>query len=360
MSEFKAALESAISALESELPRIQNVLDAWESHGPATPVARDELDKLKDQYENGVVKKRLSDILEFCEVNDDDISRLESQEAGIQLHPLARVFEESYIDRLREYMNNIESRTSEGADSAYFGRPDAGHYIYACLTADWIPQLSDVRGEFHRALEAEGNYERSPEQLLHDMTEDTYEDAADTRLFCRLFDFKTELDGFNAYEVVPSDTEADPPQYIGGEFFMDEYARRKPDNFVWVAFDKLGALTDIYNNGVDHDDDYGLASDVSDLLDEGIELEEALKQKARPIMQQVIDETHEKYGAYRDSVIASVKNKQDEYDLSDDVVNAFADHVKRGIGTMIENVENEFSEEHQFNSDHNWGVFWQY
>ena len=82
--------------------------------------------------------------------------------------------------------------------------------------------------------------------------------------------------------------------------------------------------------------------------DEKVERRESVKQRARPIMNRVVDETHEKYGAYRDRIIASVQKKQDEYDISDDAVSAFSDYVTRSIKSLIENVENEFSEEAQF------------
>lgn len=346
MSKLKDAVASAISALESELPRIHSVLEAWEKHGPATSIARDELNHLKDLYENGVVKKRLSNVLEFCEDNDDDISRLESQEAGSSLRHLAWVAGEHYVDRLHSHMNDVVSDTSDGEDSEFFSKDYAGHFIKAGLEDDQFPQLSEIRGALHRALEEEGNHERSPEQLLQDMIEDSYEDARDTRLFCRLFDFKPTLDGFEVYNVVPSDDDDDIPRYIGGDFYDTEYSISKPENFVWVAFNQLGELCDEYNEA--HSDDLS--------EEEEAELKNDIKQKARPIMSRVVDETHDKYGEYRDRVIASVRNKQDEYDLSDDVVSAFANHVTKNINALIKNVENEFSEENQFYNEDEWGV----
>ena len=355
MSRLKDAVESAISALESELPRIHSVLEAWENHGPATSIARDELNQLKDLYENDVVKKRLSDILEFCEDNDNDIARLESKESGSYLNHWTWIFGEEYVDRLHSAMDDIVSKTSDGADSAYFDEVYAGHVIQIELTDERLPQLVDVRGTLHRELEEEGNHGRSPEQLLRDMIEDSYGDARDTRLFCRFFDFKPTLDGFEAHEIVPSNDD-EIPQYIGGEFSMDEYARSKPENFVWVAFNQLGELRDEYNE--EHNeltDKYGVFADIDD-TEEGVELKERIKQKARPIMNRVVDETYDKYGEYRDRVIASVRNKQDEYDLRDDVVSAFSNHVTKSINALIKNVENEFSEETQFNNDEEWGV----
>lgn len=357
MSKLTDAVASAISALESELPRIHSVLEAWENHGPATSYARDELNQIKDLYENGVVKKRLSDILEFCEDNDDDISRLESQEAGVSLRILARTFGEQYVERLHRAMNDIVSETSDGEDSAYFDEVYAGHVIQRELTDDRLPKLSDVRSELHRALEENGDRERSPEQLLQDMIEDSYEDAQDTRLFCRLFDFKPTLDGFEVHDVVPSDTGDEVPGYIGGEFNDDEYNSGNPSNFVWVAFNQLGELCEEYNE--EHHEitrKYGVFADIDD-TEECVELKERIKQQARPIMARVVDETHDKYGEYRDRVIASVKNKQDEYDLSDDAVSAFANHVTKNINTLIKNVEDQFSEETQFYTDEEWGVF---
>ena len=356
MSKLKDAVASAISALENELPRIHSVLEAWESHGPATSIARDELNQLKDLYENGVVKKRMSSVLEFCEDNEDDISRLENQEAGSSLRHLAWVAGEHYVERLHSHMNDVVSDTSDGEDSEFFSKDYAGHFIKAGLEDDQFPQLSEIRGALHRALEEEGNHERSPEQLLQDMIEDSYEDARDTRLFCRLFDFKPTLDGFEVYNVVPSDTGDEVPGYIGGEFSLDEYDCSQPENFVWVAFNQLGELCEEYNE--EHNeiaDNYDVFDDIDD-TEEIIELKERIKQQARPIMNGAIDETHDKYGEYRDRVIASVRNKQDEYGLSDDVVSAFANHVTKNINALIKNVENEFSEENQFYNEDEWGV----
>ena len=353
MSEFKAALESAISALESELPRIQNVLDAWESHGPATPVARDELDKLKDQYENGVVKKRLSDILEFCEVNDDDISRLESQdnEYGTYFRVQAYRLNE-YISGFRSDVTEFESRVSDAQDSTSLNDECVTSFISLFLVSGPVPSLSDIQIELRRALENEGDYERSSEQLLWDMAEGSSggEDPDDTLAFCRLFDFKTTFDGFETDSVVPWPGDVDAyPWYIGGAFVDGEYDYDDPNNnFVSVALNQLGALREEYRDARP-----GYLDE-----DEKVELKEYIKQKARTIMGRVVDETHEKYGAYRDRVIASVRNKQDEYDLSDDVVSAFSDYVTRTIGTLIKSVENVFSEETQFKGDGDWGLFW--
>ena len=92
------------------------------------------------------------------------------------------------------------------------------------------------------------------------------------------------------------------------------------------------------------------------MLEDGEDLKDALKQLARPIMRQAVEETREKYGAYRDRVIASVENKQREYGLSDAVVSEFSERANHYIGKLIANVEDEFSEETQF-SGGDWGIF---
>ena len=343
MSKLKDALESAISTLQREAPRIQNILDAWESYGPVNSVEREELDRLKDKYENGTLMQQAASELAFCEDNDEEITRLEDQEYGRLLRKATSSFE-SYADQLRAKVDGLESRASEHGGTGLFGDNYKAFHVQFALIDGSIPYYGQIESALNRALKRESSYARSPEQLLKDMTEDSREDEDDTRLFCSLFDFKTMIDGFETHAVVPPD-DADIPQYIGGEFSVNEYDRSKPENFVWVAFNQLGDLCEEYNDAY--------SSDLSE--DEKVELREHVKQEARPIMYRVVDETHEKYGAYRDRIIASVQKKQDEYELSDDAVSAFANRVTKSINSLIKNVENEFSEETQF-SGGDWGV----
>lgn len=354
MSKLKDALESAISTLQRETPRIQNILDAWESYGPVNSVEREELDRLKGKYENGTLMKQATSELAFCKDNDEEITRLEDQEYGRLLRKATSSFE-SYADQLRVKVDGLESRASEDGNTGLFGENYKPFHVQFALIDGSIPYSGQIESALNRALERESSYARSPERLLKDMTEDSREDEDDARLFCSLFDFKAMIDGFETHAVVPPSYD-DIPQYIGGEFSSDEYARSKPENFVWVAFNQLGELCEEYNE--EHHaitDKYGVFADIDD-TEECVELKERIKQKARPIMNSVIDEAREKYGEYRDRAIAAVKNKQDEYNLSDDVVNAFTDRVKRGINSLIENVEDEFSEETQFYNDEEWGV----
>ena len=82
-------------------------------------------------------------------------------------------------------------------------------------------------------------YERSPDELLKDMCKYPREGYHTTAAFCHMFDFKTELDGFDTGAVIPTGEDARYPAYIGGEFSDAEYFfHRKPDNFVWVALNK--------------------------------------------------------------------------------------------------------------------------
>ena len=350
MSKLKDALESATPALERELSRIQDLIEEWERHGAVDSTARDQLDRLKRGYENSIVTQRVSGALKFCEDNDDDISRIESQDNryGTYFSVLAMRINE-YISSLRPDVTELESNVSNVHDSASLRDKNVARFISVLITEGPVPPSNELQRKLRRALESEASYTRSPEQLLQDMTEGSAggEDEDDTRLFCRLFDFKTTLDGFETGSVVPWPGDLDVcPWYIGGMFVDGEYDYDDPNNFVNVALNQLGDLREEYRDAFRS----GLGED------EEVELKEYIKQKARPIMDRVVDEAHEKYGAYRDSVIASVQKKRDEYDLSDDVVSAFSDYVKRTIGTLIKSVENVFSEETQFQGDGDWGV----
>lgn len=355
MSKLKDALESAISTLQRETPRIQNILEAWDSFDPDNSFERDELDLLREKYENGTLLKEALNELAVCEENDEEIVRLEDdQEYGDEFREAASTFK-AYVDQLPAKVSGLESRASEHEGTGLFGENYKAYDVPFALIDGSLPYPNQINSMLRRAHEHEANDARSPEKLLQSMTESSYEEPDDTRLFCRLFDFKAELDDFEVYEIVPSDDD-EIPQYIGGEFSSDEYDRSQPENFVWVAFNQLGELCEEYNE--EHNeiaDNYDVFDDIDD-TEEIIELKERIKQQARPIMNGVIDETHDKYGEYRDRVIASVRNKQDEYDLSDDVVSAFANHVTKRINALIKNVENEFSEENQFYNEDEWGV----
>lgn len=351
MSKLKVALESATSTLERELSRIQTLVEEWGRRGAVDSIERDELDLLKHEYENITLSRDVSDALEFCEDNDDDVSRVESQDNkhGTYFSVLASRIEE-YFSGLRSDVNQLESRVRDSQDSALFSNKNEALRSRISLTSGPIPSRSDLQRSLRRALEDEGDYARSPEQLLWDMAEGSSggEDEDDTLAFCRLFDFKTEFDGIETHSVVPW-TGDEYPWYIGGVFDDEEreYDCDDPNNFVCVALKQLDDLREEYSDAY--------SFDLSE--DEKVELNERMKQKARSIMYRVVDEAHEKYGAYRDRIIASVRNKQDEYGLSGDVVSAFSNYVTRSISTLIKNVENEFSEETQFHGDGSWGAF---
>lgn len=341
MSKLKDALESAKPALERELSRIQDLIEAWGRDGTiSTSTARDQLDRINNGYENVTLIRNVSDALEFCEDNDDDISRIESQDNRYGNYFRAQAYRLSeYASRPNWSANELESHMSDVQDSTSLSEKRVASFISAFLVSGPVPPRSELQRTLRRALESEGDCARSPEQLLWDIAEGSAggESEADTLAFCRLFDFKTTLDGFETGDVVPWSGD-EIPWYIGGMFDDEEYNYSKPENFVWVAFNQLGELCEGYNEE--------FFSGLSE--DEKVELKERVKQKARPIMNNVVDETHEKYGAYRDRIIASVQKKQDEYDISDDAVSAFSDYVTRSIKSLIENVENEFSEETQF------------
>lgn len=348
MSKLKDALESAKPALERELSRIQDLIEEWERHGVVDSTAREQIDHLKHGYENVAVTHRVSDALDFCEDNDDDISRVESQDNRYSTHFRAMALRlNDYISRLHSRVTDLESHMSDVHDSEPFSDKHTAVFISGLLTGGPIPPCSDIQRTLRRALENEGDYARSPEQLLWDMAEGSAggEDEDDALAFCRVFDFEMTLDGFETGEVVPWPGDAGCRCYIGGAFNDEEYNSGNPSNFVCVALNQLGDLCEEYNEA--------FFSGLSE--DEKVELKERVKQKARPIMDRAVDETHEKYGAYRDKIIASVQKKQDEYDISDDAVSAFSDYVTRSIKSLIENVENEFSEENQF-SGGDWGV----
>lgn len=356
MSEFKAALESAKPTLERELSQIQDLVEAWGRDGTISPsTARDQLGLLENGYENVTLMRNVSDGLEFCEDSDDDISRIESQdnEYGTYFRVQAYRLNE-YISGFRWGADELESRVNDVQDSTSRSDERVTSFISMFLISGPVPSRGELQRSLRRALEDEGDYERSPEQLLWDMAEGSAggEIEDDTRLFCRLFDFKTTFDGFETDSVVPWLGDVDVyPWYIGGTFVDGEYDYDDPNNnFVSVALNQLGALREEYRDARP-----GYLDE-----DEKVELKEYIKQKARPIMDRVVDETHEKYGAYRDRVIASVRNKQDEYDLSDDAVSAFSDYVTRTIGILINSVENAFSEETQFEGNGDWGLFWLY
>lgn len=345
MSKLKDALEAMTSTLQRETPRVQNILEEWERHGIASH-ERGQFDRLKDKYENGALVKRATSELAFCEENDEEISRLEDQYCGDNLRDVASAYQ-SYADRLGSIVADLESRASEDEGAELFGKNYVAFEIQTALADGTIPYHGKIKSELKWAHEREGKLARSPKKLLRDMTRESYEDPINTVLFCRLFDFKTTLDGFETHAVVPPNDGDDIPQYIGGEFYDAEYDCSKPENFVWVAFKQLGELCEEYNDA--------RSDDLSE--EEEVELKNDIKQKARPIMNRVVDEAHDKYGTYRDSIIASVQKKQDEYDLNDDVISAFANRVTKRINALTKNVENEFSEETQFHGDGNWGVF---
>lgn len=375
MSEYKDTLESAIETAVQLTPRMQNAIEQLEERVKPTGSDLEYFNRCKELCENSVLIKQANEALAFVEECDEEIAKYETL---FPRNPFGQDIIElnnhkaGMIKELKDLENYLDTGISPARYLKDIKLAVGIHFVNP------IHNKADVEWSLSSARETYAeHYERSPEDLLRSMIESRpVEGYHDTGAFCHMFDFKTELDGIDTGRVVPTGADATNPAYIGGEFSATEYFHKKPENFVWVAFRKLGSLTSIYNAALDAIDraegsneligmsdlimevngDHDLASAAADMLDEGEDLKEVLKQLARPIMHQVVDETHEKYGAYRDSVIASVENKQREYELSDAIVGEFAEHVRTSINALIKNVEDEFSEETQFGGG-DWGIF---
>ena len=374
MSEYKDVLELTIDTAVQLTPRIQNAIEQLEERAKPTGSDLEYFNECKEMLANRVRIKQANEALAFVEECDEEITKYETLFPG---NPFGQCIIElnnhkaGMIEELKKLENYLDTGISPTSYLKDIKLAIGIHFVNPIHTKERVERRLSMARENYAEF-----YERSPEELLQDMCKIPREVNHSTAMFCRLFDFKTELDGFDTGAVIPTGEDARYPAYIGGEFSDTEYFFKKPDNFVWVAFSKLGSLMSIYNAALDAADraegsnelvgmsdlimevngDHDLASAAADMLEEGEDLKEVLKQLARPIMDRVVDEAHEKYGAYRDSVIASVQKKRDEYDLSDDVVSAFSDYVKRTIGTLIKSVENIFSEETQFQCDGDWGV----
>ena len=375
MSEYKDVLESTIDAAVQLIPRMQNAIEQLEERAKPTGSDLEYFNERKEMLANRVRIKQANEALAFVEECDEEITKYETL---FPSNPFGQCIIElnnhkaGMIEELKKLENYLDTGISPTSYLKDIRLAIGIHFVNPIHTKERVERRLSMARENYAEF-----YERSPEELLQDMCKIPREVSHSTAMFCRLFDFKTELDGFDTGAVIPTGEDARYPAYIGGEFSDVEYFfHRKPDNFVWVALNKLGTLASIYNSAINsgvftegsneligvHDlaleatGDLDLISAAQDMLDEGEDLKEALKQLARPIMQQVVEEAHEKYGAYRNRVIASVENKQREYGLSDAVVSEFSERANHYIGKLIANVEDEFSEETQFSGD-DWGIF---
>lgn len=359
MSDLKNAAKLALETATRITPRVQTILEQWQERNKPVGFELRLFKSAQEPWYDGGFIDSVTSTLALIEENDADVTRFENESYGWHLRQATDRFK-VFADESPSRVSEIESHLNNPQDAARF---DDINYLDLRLGFD-VPTKRSVNYALVRARDEYRVVSRSPEQVLRDMMHHyPFAWPDDTTLFRQLFDFETRFGDTDIYDVVPGRDANTAPQYIGGDLTLDDYnSNKRPNNFVWVAIDKLVALNEIYNEAKSSGyflsfDDYGLTDAVRGLVDEGMQLEEAVKQIARPIMQQVVDAAYEKYGAYRDEIIAGVENKQSKYELSDDIVNEFTGFVKKAIGAFIEDVEDAFSEEAQFNSGGDWGVF---
>lgn len=136
---------------------------------------------------------------------------------------------------------------------------------------------------------------------------------------------------------MPGKGDSDNPHYIGGTFAEPGTANPDQCEPLYGAYVEVTeALPNKFQDG---------AEDIpGELLEseEYHELKAAVGQKARRVIDEANDWARSAYPAYANRMINSVRSKQEEYDLDDDLANEFESMVRKNVNALLDNVNDFF------------------
>ena len=157
--------------------------------------------------------------------------------------------------------------------------------------------------------------------------------------------------------LLPDKGDPDNPHYIGGTFTEPGRVNHDRCEPLYGAFVEVTEVLPYeFQDGVEE-----LRGELSDdeirESEAYYELKDSIGQKTCTVIDEAVDWAQSAYPEYRKRMIGSVQGKQEEYGLSDDLVNEFASLVNVNVSALLDNVNGFFSTGTLLDEDHGDSVF---
>lgn len=363
MSKLKDAVEAQIEALEKLAPLAQDLVDEFMTRW-GIEMRNDQYVRLVNyapqttgEYHKYMNKARKA--LEACEENEERILELESR--GV-----TRVTE--VIDRLERGTESVN--TARRAVPAMLAQAedmaDANEFAWAIYNNDDLsPSLYLIDVQIEIAIGTDSALKKfggTPEDILREFIDNGGSNLLEetAAAFCEAFDFEPSVGGSkieNLEMLLPGKGDSDNPNYIGGTFTEPGRVHLGRCEPLYGAFVEVTeVLPYAFQDGVEALKDE-LGDDEIRESEAYYELKDSIGKRTCSVIDDAVDWAQSAYPEYRKRMIGSVQGKQEEYGLSDDLVNEFASFVRVSVSALLDNVNAFFSTESLLDEDHGDSVF---
>lgn len=293
--------------------------------------------------------------LELCEENEELILELESQGTPRVMDALDRF--ESHTEEINAARRAVPGMLAQAEGMANYEdfmwafRENEDVDLFAAHHADHV--IEGVLEEARSALEEFGG---TQEDIVREFIDNggSYLLEETAAAFCETFGFEPSIGGSkieNLEMILPGEGDPDNPNYIGGTF--NEPGRTNHDECepLHSAFVEVTEVLPYeFQDAVE-----ALESELGDgevrESEEYYELKDSIGQRACSAIDEAVDWAQSAYPEYRERMIDSVRGKQEEYDLSDDLINEFASLVRANVSALLNNVNAFFSTEALLDED---------
>lgn len=355
MSKLKDAIKAYIEALEKLAPLAQDLVDEFKTRW-GVEMKNNQNVRLVDFAPQGAgnYNERMAIArwaLETCEESEERILKLEARGSS-------RV--QAAIDRL-EYNTekvNVATRAVPGMLARAEDMADAEEFMRANFTNDDVyPPFDLMRGVLENAFESDEELGNNPEDIIREMVENGGSYALDdiAGAFCETFDFEPSIDGSpieNLEMLLPDKGDPDNPHYIGGTFTEPGRVNHDRCEPLYGAFVEVTeTLPYEFQDGVEE-----IKGEIHE-SEEYYELKDSIGQRTRAVIDEAVDWAQSTYPEYCNRMIDSVRGKQEEYDLDDDLVNEFESLARANVSALLDNVNAFFNAETLLDDDHGDSVF---
>lgn len=367
MSKLKDAVEAQIEALEKLAPVAQDVVDEFMTRW-GVEIRNDQMVRLVNyapqsvgNYHERMNKTRKA--LEVCEENEERILELESRGASRVMDAIDRL--ERNVESLNTARRSVPAMLAQAE-----GMADVGEFTRAIYNdddlhpslfgpADRMIEHAIEVDEEPSALEKFGG---APEDILREFIDNggSYPLDETAAAFCEAFGFEPSVGGSeieNLEMLLPGMGDPDNPNYIGGTFTEPGRVHHGRCEPLYGAFVEVTEILPYeFQDGVEALKDE-LNDDEIRESEAYYELKDSIGQKTCTVIDEAVDWAQSAYPEYRKRMIGSVQGKQEEYGLSDDLVNEFASLVSVNVNALLDNVNEFFSTGTLLDESHGDSVF---
>lgn len=367
MSKLKDAVGAQIEALEKLAPAAQAVVDEFMTRW-GVAIRNSQNVRLVDYapQSTGNYHERMNNsrkALEMCEENEERILELESRGASRVMDAIDRL--ERNVEKLNTARRAVPAVLAQAEDAA-----DANEFAGAIFNNDdlWLSFEYRANLMIERAIEVDEEpsalekFGGTPEDIVREFIDNGGSYALDetAAAFCEAFDFEPSIDGSpieNLEMLLPDKGDPDNPHYIGGTFTEPGRVNHDRCEPLYSAFvEATETLPYEFQDGVG-----ALKGELSDdeirESEAYYELKDSIGKRTCSAIDEAVDWAQSTYPKYCNRMIESVRGKQEEYDLGDDLVNEFESLARANVSALLDNVNEFFNAETLLGEDEANSVF---